>query len=88
MQDYKLTKTHIAERSVSLRVEKSAWIISTLFRVNFLDKTFSHGVLNQHENDNAVLELMETILAMWKSARYHVKRFSLFHSSLTDPSGA
>jgi hypothetical protein len=54
----------MAERSVPPRVEKSAWIISTLFGVDFLDKTFSHGVLNQHENDNAVLELMETILAM------------------------
>jgi hypothetical protein len=54
----------MAERSVPPRVEKSAWIISTLFGEDFLDKTFSHGMLNQHENDDAVLELMKTILAM------------------------
>jgi hypothetical protein len=64
VQGYNLAKTHMAERSVPPRVEKSAWIISTLFGVDFLDKTFSHGMLNQHENDNAVLELMETMLAM------------------------
>jgi hypothetical protein len=78
VQGYKLIKAHIAERSVPPRVEKSAWIISTLFRVNFLDKTFSHGVLSQHENDNAVLELMETILAMRKMLGITSKRFSLF----------
>lgn len=54
----------MAERSVPLGVEKSAWIISTLFGMEILDKTFSHGVLNRHENDNAILELMESILAM------------------------
>lgn len=64
MKGYKLIETHMAERSVPLRVEKSAWIILTLFRVIFLDKTFSHGVLNQHENDDIVLELMKTILAI------------------------
>jgi hypothetical protein len=64
VQGYELIKAHIAERSVPPRVEKSAWIISTLFRVYFLDKTFSHGVLNHPENDNTVLELTETVLAM------------------------
>ena len=64
MQGYRLTETHMAERSGPSRVEKSAWIISALFRVNFLDKTLSHGVLNQHENDDIVLELMKTILAI------------------------
>jgi hypothetical protein len=68
----------MAERSGPSRVEKSAWIISALFRVSFLDKTLSHGVLNQHENGNVTLEFMKAILAMSRSARYHVQApFSL-----------